>query len=291
MLSLDPVSGVRRSGTAFGRTRTFLNNRFVYLVVSQRAGGLSIGVNLNPDRVCNFKCVYCEVDHSRFARDWKVDIAVMRGELEAMLLAAKEGRIATLPEFTHLPPELLELKEVAVSGDGEPTLSPQFNEAMAELVGVRAQAVVPFFKIVLITNTAGLLKPDVREALRYLSTRDEIWAKLEAGTQAYMDRINVPDIKLRDVMSNILKVARKRPVVIQSLFALVRGEGPSDEEIYQYVCRLKELKERGAQIASVQIYSAHRPAYDPECSHLPLKVLSGIARNVRQGTGLKAEVF
>ena len=62
-------------------------------------------------------------------------------------------------------------------------------------------------------------------------------------------------------------------------------------EIEEYVRRLNELKVAGAQIALVQIYSATRPTPSSACGHLPLKVLSGIAQAVRQGTGLKAEVF
>ena len=52
-----------------------------------------------------------------------------------------------------------------------------------------------------------------------------------------------------------------------------------------------ELKQAGAQIALVQIYSATRPTLHSECGHLPLKVLSNIVHTVRQTTGLKAEVF
>src|ERR1041385_9455166 len=47
-------------GTAFGCPRDFLDNRFVYTVISARARGLSVGVNMNPDKHCNFDCVYCE---------------------------------------------------------------------------------------------------------------------------------------------------------------------------------------------------------------------------------------
>jgi len=96
---------------------------------------------------------------------------------------------------------------------------------------------------------------------------------------------------LRRVMLNILLVARHRPVVIQSLFPLVDGEEPSVEEIEQYARRLRRLKQDGAQISLVQIYSAHRPPDRPNCGHLRLKVLSYIARRVRKVAGVPAEVF
>jgi hypothetical protein len=47
----------REAGTAFGCPRDFLGNRFVYAVISPRARGLSVGVNMNPDRFCDFNCV------------------------------------------------------------------------------------------------------------------------------------------------------------------------------------------------------------------------------------------
>lgn len=132
---------------------------------------------------------------------------------------------------------------------------------------------------------------EVRDALGLLTDQDEIWAKLDAGTQSYMNKVNVTDMKLCGVLSNILIVARKRPVVIQSLFPLIGDEEPGENEIEQYTNRLQELKAAGAQIALVQIYSAHRPPHLPDCGHLPLASLSRIARHVRAATGLRAEVF
>jgi hypothetical protein len=79
--------------------------------------------------------------------------------------------------------------------------------------------------------------------------------------------------------------------VIQSLFPLLNGQEPPPEEIELYVSRLQKLKNDGARISLVQIYSAHRPSHHPECGHLPLKSLSRIAQRVREMTGLPAEVF
>jgi wyosine [tRNA(Phe)-imidazoG37] synthetase (radical SAM superfamily) len=144
---------------------------------------------------------------------------------------------------------------------------------------------------VVITNTSGLDRPLVQLGMQVLSKHDEIWVKLDAGTQSYMDRINRANITLQQVLENIHRIAVRRPVVVQSLFPLVDGVEPAEEEIEEYVQRLLELKQGGAQISLVQIYSAHRPPHRPNCAHLPLKTLSKIARRVRQVTGLKAEVF
>jgi wyosine [tRNA(Phe)-imidazoG37] synthetase (radical SAM superfamily) len=279
------------AGTAFGCPRDFLDNRFVYTVVSPRARGLSVGVNMNPDKHCNFDCVYCEVNRQEAARELRLDVPVMIAELERTLESIRSGGLGQQPRYRGIAPELLELRHVALSGDGEPTLCPNFVAALEAIVHLRARGHLPFFKLVLITNASGLDRPDVMEGLHLFTTRDEVWAKLEAGTQEYMTRVNRGDVSLDKIQANILTLARRRPVVIQSLFPAVDGQAPPASEIEAYVERLCRLKNAGAHIPLVQIYSATRPTAHSECGHLPLRTLSTIVRRVREATGLHAEVF
>lgn len=281
----------RAPETAYGYPRNFLGNRFVYVVVSPRARGLSIGINLNPDKQCDFECVYCEVDRSVPGRDRELDVDVMATELTATVNASLTGELREVPHYRNLPAELLKLRHVTLSGDGEPTLSPKFAQALETVAHVRALGRFPFFKIVLVTNASGLDRPDVQQGLKLLTSRDEIWAKLDVGTQAWMDVINKSRVPLQRILANILLVARTRPVIIQSLFASVDNAEPTAEQIEEYALRLRELKEAGAQIPLVQVYSASRPVHNPRCRHLPLRSLSQIAQTVRRVSGLKAEVF
>ena len=276
---------------AFDRPRDFLNNRFVYVVISSRAHGLSVGVNMNPDKSCNYDCLYCEVDRRTPSAETTLDVNVMAGELQRTLAHILQGQLHERPQYQSLPTELLQLRHVALSGDGEPTLASNFAEALQEVIHVRALGGFPFFKIVLITNATGLDRPQVQESLKRLTKSDEIWVKLDGGTQDYLNRVDRPSVPLEKVLANILALGRQRPVVIQSLFPAINEEEPSLEEIEQFAQRLKELKARGAQISLVQIYSAARPMSHAQCGHLPLKTLSHIAQIVRQVTGLKAEVF
>jgi len=276
---------------AFDRPRDFLDNRFVYVVISSRAHGLSLGVNMNPDKLCNFDCLYCEVDRRTPPVETTLDVGVMAAELQRTLAYILQGRLHERPQYQSLPAELLQLRHVALSGDGEPTLAPNFAEALQEVIHVRALGGFPFFKIILITNATALDRPQVQESLKRLTNSDEIWVKLDGGTQDYLNRVDRPKVPLEKVLANILALGRQRPVVIQSLFPAIREQEPSLEEIEQFAQRLKELKARGTQISLVQIYSAARPMSHAECGHLPLKVLSHIAQVVRQETGLKAEVF
>jgi wyosine [tRNA(Phe)-imidazoG37] synthetase (radical SAM superfamily) len=259
------------------------------MVVSPRARGLSVGVNMNPDKYCNYDCVYCEVNRAQASRETELLVDVMAAELKRTVAFVQEGRLRERPWCRTMPDELLQLRHVALSGDGEPTLSPRFEEALEAIIHVRALA--SFFKLVLITNTAGFDRPHVLGMLKHFVKSDEIWVKLDGGTQAYINRVNKADVPIEKILSNILLVAQQRPVVIQSLFPAINGEEPPVEEIEHYVQRLQDLKRNGAKISLVQIYSATRPSPRAEFGHLPLKTLSHIAQAVRQGTGLKAEVF
>ena len=289
----------RAPRSASGPPRSYFGNRFVYAVISQRAHGLSIGVNLNPDKFCNFDCTYCEVDRRGTPANAGIDLNVLALELQDMLTRAYEGRMRELPGYEAVPEDLLKLKEVALSGDGEPTLCPMFAEVVETVLHLRAKGLFPFFKVVVITNSTGLHLPNVQQGLKLLTSKDEIWAKLDTGTEAALEHINRPNPAtlnapggtLEHLLENILAVGKQRPVVIQSLFPLINGKGPTPDEVTAYAERLKQLKDAGAQIALVQVYSAHRPPARPNCGHLPLRDLSQIARRVRDLTGLRTEVF
>lgn len=284
-----PLHPAISEDVAFGYPRDFLQNHFVYLVISPRAKGLSIGINLNPIMRCNFQCVYCEVERGQPARASILEVDRMGTELNQTLQMVDAGWLRHLPRYASLPQDLLHVRHVTLSGDGEPTLAEKFAEAVGAVAHVRA--VGRFFKIVLVTNSTALDNPRVQEGLRFFTREDEVWAKLDGGTDAYIRKVNGSTAPLEKILSNILVIGRQRPVVIQSLFPAINGEPPSDFEIEEYAQRLKELKEQGAEISHVQIYSATRPMARVGCSHLPLKTLSRIAQTVRKVAELRAEVF
>lgn len=285
------ISCVVPAEPAFSWPRNFLDNRFVYTVISPRARGLSIGVNMNPDRFCNFDCVYCEVNRDLVVLDLKLNVEIMAEELDKTLLLVKSGKIREHPAYRGLNNELLQLHHVAISGDGEPTLCPNFKEAIEAVVHLRARHPHSFFKLALITNGTGLDLPPVQDGLKYFTGGDEIWIKLDAGSQASMDRVNRSKVPLEKIVENVILVGRQSPIIIQSLFPLVLGREPSPEEIDDYISLLNNLKMNGARISLVQVYSATRPMAHPDCGHLRLKTLSQISRRIRAETGLRAEVF
>src|SRR5215831_15021835 len=102
---------------------------YVYPVVSRRAGGVSVGINLNPNNACNWRCIYCQVPDLVFGSAPEIDVARLEGELDAFL-----GR-ALAPGWMeeNVPAGSRELRDVAISGNGEPTSSRQFAEVVAAI--------------------------------------------------------------------------------------------------------------------------------------------------------------
>ena len=272
-------------------SRSWQQNRYVYPVISRRSKGLSIGVNLNPDKVCNFDCVYCCVDRTTPATITEVNLDVLREELDQMVGLACSGELFSSPPLDQTPVELRRINDVAFSGDGEPTSYPRFLDACRIAVEVLERHRLADVKIVVITNATLFHQPRVAEALAYLDGHNgEIWAKLEAGTEAYYRRIERTSISLQRVLFNILAAGRVRPIVIQSLFMRLEDQGPPREEIDAYVQRLKELVAGGCRIKLVQVYTVARQTAVAECTPLAAE-LDEISARVREETGLLVETF
>src|SRR5262249_31384372 len=140
--------------------RQFRSNTFVYPVLSRRSGGISVGINLNPDKACNFDCIYCQVDRSRAPQERFVEIPKLLAELESVLRGLGQGgALWSEPEFASLPPEKRAVKDIAFSGDGEPTTFKNFHEVVTRCVEVKERLGFIEPKVVLITNATGLDRP------------------------------------------------------------------------------------------------------------------------------------
>lgn len=273
-------------------SRSFHQNRFVYPVLSRRSGGLSVGINLNPDKVCNFDCIYCQVDRRSDAETRFVEVDRLLDELDTMLTLIAEGALFDDPLFRDVPPALRRLNDIAFSGDGEPTTFRNFDRIVAQVAALKRRRHLDDVKLVLITNASMFHRPAVKRGLAILDdNQGEIWAKLEAGTEAYYRKVERTPIPFTRILHNIRDAARVRPLVIQSLFMRIAGEGPSDAEIAAYCDRLAEIVEAGGGIRLVQVYTvARRPAED-WVSPLPDEQLERIARAVRERTGLATAVY
>lgn len=278
---------------AFGEhERLFGENRFVYPVLSRRSRGISVGVNLNPDKVCNFDCIYCQVNRTTPATTRFVETEQLLAELERMLSAVTSGAIYGVSPFDEAPEALRRLNDIAFSGDGEPTTYRNFDELMRSCADVKRAHGLDDVKLVLITNASMFHRDVVRRGLEILdANQGEIWAKLDAGTEEYYRLVDATPIPFQQVVENITEAARVRPLVIQSLFMRIRGEAPPADEVEAFCERLNEITSAGGQIQLVQLYTiARRPPVEWVEPLEDAEVDAMVAR-VRERTGLTVEPF
>jgi len=266
---------------------------YCYPVISRRSRGLSLGVNLNPDKVCNFDCVYCEVDRLSPARRRDVDLDQLERELEMLLDLTASGEIFNLPPFDSARPEQRRLNDIAFSGDGEPTTAREFAEAVARAAALKQARGLALVKLVLITDASRLQAPEVVQGLETLmENQGEIWAKLDAGTEAHYREICRSQIPFPRILDNLLATARRWPIVIQTLFLSWQGQGPDDRELAAYGERLGDLQRQGGRIKALQLYTVARPTPEPEARPLRHLQMDAIAASVRaQFPKLPVEVY
>lgn len=265
--------------------RELETNRYVYPVVSRRARGLSIGVNLNPDKVCNFDCPYCQVDRTTPGGPSRIDVVALVSELEVLLERAR-GDLWASPPFDSVARELRRVADIAFAGDGEPTTPPEFPRA-ARAVRELRDRLAPGVPLRLLTNATLFHKEKVRSALAEF---DDLWCKLDAGSEGYFQLVDGTRLPLQRILDNLLLVARERPIVIQAMLLTLDGAGPDDAEIAAWVDRMREIVTAGGRIDHVQLYSVARKPSDPRCGPLAPERLEAIAARAR-AAGLRASVY
>jgi wyosine [tRNA(Phe)-imidazoG37] synthetase (radical SAM superfamily) len=272
--------------------RRWKSHRYTYAVVSRRSRGISIGLNLSPGKECNFRCIYCQVNREKRPDYGEVDTHRLQMELDAILQDERSGCLYEAAPFNLLPPPGRGVRDIAFSGDGEPTASPVFDAAVRIAVRARKRFELADTKIVLITNASRLDRPEVGAALEVMDKNNgEIWAKLDAGTEEYFQGINRPDVPLEKILYNILNAARIRPLVIQTLWLKRRGAVPAESEIEAYGNNLNRMLESGGQLKTLQLYTVARTPLEPYVSGLTNDELDRIARMVRERVPVTVEVF
>lgn len=211
--------------------------QYVYPVVSRRAGGVSVGVNLNPNDACNWRCVYCQVPGLVAGKGPAIDLARLKDELADMLLQILEGDFMA----ERVPEGARRLNDIAISGNGEATSSADFagavdvvGEVMADL-GLLADAGAPPrsspwlpepLRVVLITNGSLVHKPDVQAGLRRLAELNgEVWFKLDGASDAALALINNSALGFDRQVANLRTAAALAPTFVQTA-AFRRSDAP-----------------------------------------------------------------
>ena len=274
-------------------TRAWRDFVYCYPVLSRRSKGLSLGVNLNPDKICNFDCVYCEVDRATPPRRRDLDLDRIEAEMEVLMDLCLDGRIFAAPPFDRTEAAQRRLNDLAFSGDGEPTTAPEFPTVVERLAHLKWRKGLHDVKMVLITDASRLQAREVVQGLDALMANNgEIWAKLDAGTEAYYREINRTQVPFARILENLELTARLRPLTIQSLFLSWKGQGPGREEIAAYCARLDQIRRMGGRLQGIQVYTVARPTPEAEARPLAAAELDAVAAQIRASLPMiPVEVF
>ncbi len=249
-------------------------------------------MNLNPDKVCNFDCIYCQVDRTSQSETRFVETEALLSELSDMLALVAGGAIWHTEKFRTVPAELRQLQDIAFSGDGEPTTHRNFDEIVAACAERKRALGLDEVKMVLITNASLLHHDHVRRALEVLDAVDgEIWAKLDAGTEAYYRQVARSRVPWQRILCNLTEAAKTRPIVIQSLLMRMMDQPPPTEEQQAYCDRLSEIVDAGGRIKLVQIHTVARAPAESWVTPLGNEELDAIADLVRHRTGLPVATY
>jgi wyosine [tRNA(Phe)-imidazoG37] synthetase (radical SAM superfamily) len=213
-----------------------------------------------------------------------VDVETLAGELDLAVGEVVAGRLWEEERFKATAAEMRRLNDIAFSGDGEPTCVSELPAAVRAAADTRERFSLDELKLILITNASRLGDAPFREARAILDANNgEIWVKLDAGTEAWFQRINhpLPPVTLEMILANIAGLAAARPIVIQTLLCRLDGELPPEDEIAAYCRRVREITAGGGQIKLVQLHTIARSPTSSSVATLSDAALDAIAETVR----------
>lgn len=266
--------------TVTDHNRSYIDMTYVYPVVSRRARGVSVGINLNPNNACNWHCAYCQVPGLVRGAAPVIDEVLLARELTGFLQELVHGQFMV----EHVPEEARVIRDIAFSGNGEPTSCATFSSIVRQVVCIRNQTGLAHVPIRLITNGSQVDRPDVQAGLRLLAEAGgEVWFKLDAGTQADIARINGVSIRPESHVRRLALCASLCPTWVQTCMFRWDGDVPSATFVDSYLLMLEQ-----AGLASLQgvlLYGPARQSFQPEAIHLqPLSAeeLESVADRLRQ---------
>ncbi|MBI5329127.1 MAG: radical SAM protein [Betaproteobacteria bacterium] len=236
---------------------------YVYPVVSRRAGGVSVGVNLNPNNACNWRCIYCQVPDLKRGGPPAIDLDQLEDELTRMLERIVHGDFMQ----THAPEGMRRLNDVALSGNGEPTSAAEFPLAVERIGRVLARFPVP--RLVLITNGSLAHKPAVQDGLRRMAAlHGEVWFKFDRATAAGLHQVNDTETDPERHYQRLKAVAALCPTWVQTCVFALDGAEPSEAEVGAYLSLLTRARQEAVPLAGVLLYGLARPSTQPEAPRL-----------------------
>lgn len=254
---------------------------YVYPVVSRRAGGVSVGINLNPNNACNWRCVYCQVPNLQRGAAPPIDVDQLEAELRGFLGQAQRQQWLE----SHVEEPYRRIVDVAFSGNGEPTTSHQLDEIVARVLAVLEAEGLGALNQVLITNGSMMHRADVQRAVGRLGRAGgEVWFKLDSATAEGRRAINDAASSPQQARENLRTCAALCRTRIQTCVVAIDQEPPSEAEQAAYLTLLSEELAAGTPIADVLLYGMARPPQQPgseRLSRLPQVWLERFADRIR----------
>ncbi len=252
--------------------------KYVYPVVSRRAGGVSVGINLNVNNACNWACIYCQVPELTRGGPPPVDLSLLESELRTFLQQATTGDFLT----RIAPPEARRLMDVAFSGNGEPTSADEFADAVIVVEKVlREFSLLEQLKVRLITNGSLLHRPTVRQGIARIGAIDgEVWFKVDRASIEGIARVNGVRLTPRRIRAALLDCAELAPTWVQTCYFAIDGTEASEAEQLAYLAFIESVK---GKIKGVHLYGLARPSLQPgaeQLSNLPQEDLQRFASRV-----------
>lgn len=213
----------------------------VFGPIRSRRLGCSLGINLLPTqgKICNFDCIYCECGWNRDGRGDSVipTAAKVRNDLENKL--------------TELMLEGSHIDSITFSGDGEPTLNPEFPRIIEDTLFLR-DAYFPSAKVSVLSNATRVHVPEIFEALRKV---DNPILKIDAPSDALIAKINqpAPGYALARVVEALEQFEGN--FILQTMFLRSKDFDSSAKEVLDgWMDIVRRLKPR-----QVMVYTIDRP--------------------------------
>jgi wyosine [tRNA(Phe)-imidazoG37] synthetase (radical SAM superfamily) len=257
--------------------------RYIYPVLSRRAGGLSIGINFNTNNTCNWRCIYCQVPDLQKGAAPALDFGLLEEELKAFFSRVLHGDFF---ESFNVIPEQRVIKDIAIAGNGEPTTLKELPEAIA-LIGkiATAMGILPNAAFILITNGSLIHQPHVQQALTQLSHYNgQVWFKFDSATEAGRKLINNTGQSLSAAVENLILATKLCPTLLQICLIDYAGNGFSSTEHQAFVALLQAIKQR-CDLQTIMVYSLARTSQQPEAAlikPMPSSVLNAFAEDIRK---------
>lgn len=272
-----------RKLTSNNHDRDVAGLKYVYPVISRRSGGLSIGINFNPNNACNWRCIYCQVPDLVKGAAPDIDLRLLQKELRFFLDDVQHGDFF---ERYQVDVDNRVIKDIAISGNGEPTSCQQFVPTI-ELIGSIAtqQGLLPDSHFVLITNGSLIHQKKVQKGLKTLQEHGgEVWFKFDSASKAGRSFINNTSQGLDKTLKNLQLSADLCQTKIQTCLVDYAGHGLAQSEKLAYLLALMHVKET-TDIRDIMLYTLARPSMQPEARQLaalPVEVMNEFADEIRQ---------